>query len=92
MNCPNCNLKMEYENAPIAKMFIGLDNGSVMTHQEGHTLANAGGERSTAGAHYYCDSCDSEWVWYRSRRHKPRFRMIDGGDRALEAATGFFHP
>lgn len=92
MKCPNCNVKMEGESAPICKTFIGSDDGFVFPFQEGHSLADMTGEKSTPGAHYYCASCDSEWVWYRSRRHKPRFRMLDGSDRALEAAKGFFHP
>lgn len=64
------------KNAPIAKFYAG-------TVDAPGVVESLTGEKSSPGMHYYCAGCDSEWVWYKNSA-KPRLRMIDGGDAALD--------
>lgn len=61
MTCPHCGETMEGETVPLAAR---VNLGAVIKY----------GRREPSG-HYYCHTCDSEWVWYRSRK---KLRKIDG--------------
>ena len=54
VNCPNCNIKMDFEDAPIVQ---SNDWATFLRTRKEVSLL--------AGGHYYCPSCDSEWVWLK---------------------------
>lgn len=64
MKCPNCLAKMQFEKSDYC---FGCNTNQI------------GDCKVMPQTHYYCDSCDSEWV--RTAKAKPR--LLDGG-RTLE--------
>ena len=66
MNCPNCGTKMECEQSGLAVPKTLAELATAPTNPI----------KMVPAAHYYCDGCDSEWVWSMCNKIK----CIDGGN------------
>lgn len=67
MRCPNCGERMEGETMKIVTQIKTVSGKVKVTH--------------APSGHYYCQTCDAEWVWFGRRR---ALRKIDGADFSEE--------
>lgn len=75
MNCPNCETHMVCEQVPLVYQVSSYDDKKDIPHN-GKTFPSA---------HYYCEECDSEWVWSMGT---PGLLFLDGGSAVSDK---FFH-
>jgi hypothetical protein len=79
MQCPNCGTKMQSESLSLVQAPTGWNE---YTRTAFYLL------KPIPSTHYYCDGCDSEWVWTRGTRG---LVFLDGGSDVDEKFFEYRH-
>ncbi len=69
MKCPNCGAEMQGTTFRIVKEIYSASPND----PKGRTILVA----HAPTGHFYCEECDSEWIWYLRKRD---MRQLDGAN------------